>query len=48
MEDDLKKWPQITYISRFSYFIDSVAAHGEEMNNLKSSEADQDFHSNKV
>nr|WPK86750.1 NLR_family_CARD_domain-containing_3-like protein isoform_X2 [Sebastes schlegelii] len=48
MEDDLKKWPQITSTSIFSFVIDSVATDGEEMNNLKSSEADQYFHSNKV
>jgi len=38
-EDDLKKWPQITYTSIFSYFINSVATDGEAMNNLKSSES---------
>lgn len=47
-EDDLKKWPQITYTSIFSYIIDSVAMDGEAMNNLKSSEAYQYLHSNKV
>nr|WPK86751.1 NLR_family_CARD_domain-containing_3-like protein isoform_X3 [Sebastes schlegelii] len=48
MEDDLKKWPQITSTSIFSYVIDSVATDGEKMNNLKSSEADQYFHSDNV
>ena len=47
-EDDLKKWPQITYTSIFSYFINSVATDGEAMNNLKSSESYQYLHSNKV
>ena len=46
-EDDLK-WPQITYTSIFCYFIDSVGTDGEDMNNLKSSEAYQYLHRNKV
>lgn len=47
-EDDLKKWPQITYTIIFSYFIDLVSSDSEAMNNLRSSEAYQYLHSNKV
>ncbi len=47
-EDDLKKWPRITYSSIFSYFVDSVACDGKAMSNLKSSEAYQYLHSSKV
>ncbi len=47
-KDDLKKWPRITYSSIFSYFVDSVACDGKAMSNLKSSEAYQYLHNNKV
>ena len=47
-EDDVKKWPKITYSSIFSCFLNSAASDGEAMNNLKSSEAYQYLHSNKV
>ena len=47
-EDDMKKWPKITYSSIFSYFLNSAASDREAMNNLKSSEAYQYLHSNKV
>lgn len=47
-EDNLKKWPQITYSSIFSYFVRSVATGGEAIINLKSSEAYQYLHRNKV
>ena len=47
-EDDMKKWPKITYSCIFSYFVNSVATDGEAMNNIKSSEAYQYLHSNKV
>lgn len=47
-EDDMKKWPKITYSGIFSYFLNSLASDGEAMNNLKSSEAYQYLHSNKV
>lgn len=47
-EDDMKKWPRITYGEIFRYFIQSVAVDGEAMNNLKSSEAYQYLHSNKI
>ena len=43
-EDNLKKWPQITYTSIFSYFINCVGTDREAMNtvaNLKSSESYQ-------
>lgn len=44
----MKKWPRITYGSIFSYFVESLASDGEAMDNLKSSEAYQYLHSNKV
>ncbi len=47
-EDDLKKWPRITYSSIFSYLVDSIACDGKATSNLKSSEAYQYLHSNKV
>lgn len=47
-EDDVKKWPRITYGSIFSYFVASVACDGTAMSNLKSSEAYQYLHSDKV
>lgn len=47
-EDDVKKWPRITYGNIFSYFVDSVACDGKAMSNLKSSEAYQYLHSDKV
>lgn len=46
--DDMKKWPRITYGSNFSYFVDSVACDGNTMSNLKSSEAYQYLHSDKI
>ena len=46
-EDDMKKWPKVTYDSIFSYFVESLASDREAMNNLKSSEAYQYLH-NKV
>lgn len=45
-EEDLNKWPRVTYRSIFSYFIDMVASDSETMNNLKSSEAYQYLHNN--
>ncbi len=48
LEDDLKKWPRITYNSIFRYFVDSVACDCTAMSNLKSSEAYQYLHSSKV
>lgn len=47
-EDEVKKWPRITYASIFSYIIGAVDSDGEAMNNLKSAEAYQYLHSNKV
>ncbi len=47
-EDDIKKWPRITYGNIFSYFVDSVACDGKAMSNLKSSEAYQYLYSDKV
>lgn len=47
-EDDLKKWPKITYGCIFSYVNTYSAVDGEAMKNLKSSEAYQYLHSNKV
>ncbi|KAL2091269.1 hypothetical protein ACEWY4_013532 [Coilia grayii] len=47
-EDDVIKWPRITYSSIFSYFIESVSCDGKAMMNLKSSEAYQYLHSEKV
>ena len=44
----MKKWPKLTYSSIFSYFLNSAASNGEAINNLKSSEAYQYLHSNKV
>ena len=38
-EDEVKKWPRITYSSIFSYFIESVSCDGKAMMNLKTSEA---------
>lgn len=37
-EDDIKKWPFITYSSIFSHFVESVDCD-KAMSNLKSSEA---------
>lgn len=47
-EDEVKKLPRITYASIFSYIIGAVDSDGEAMNNLKSAEAYQYLHSNKV
>ena len=47
-EDDMSKWPRITYSSIFQYFHESMACDGSAMQNLKSSEAYQYLHSNKV
>jgi len=47
-ENDMKKWPQITFTSIFCYFIDSIGTDGEAMNNLQRSEAYQYLHSKKV
>ena len=47
-EDEVKKWPRITYSSIFSYFNESVSCDGKAMMNLKSSEAYQYLHSEKV
>lgn len=47
-EDEVKKWPRITYSSIFSYVVESVSCDGKAMMNLKSSEAYQYLHSEKV
>ena len=36
-EDEVKKWPRITYSSIFSYVVESVSCDGKAMMNLKSS-----------
>lgn len=46
-EDDLKKWPQITYMGIFSFLINSVGTDSEAVNNLKSYQY-QYLHSKKV
>ena len=47
-EDDMTKWPRITYSSIFKYFVESMACDGQAMENLKTSEAYQYLHSDKV
>lgn len=46
--DNMSIWPSITTSKIFSYFIDSMAVDGNAINNLKSSEAFQYLHSDKV
>ncbi|MPV02321.1 hypothetical protein FVA96_24295 [Escherichia coli] len=46
--DNMSIWPSITTSETFSYFIDSMAVDGNAINNLKSSEAFQYLHSDKV
>ena len=46
-EDNVKKWPHVTYCSIFNYFLESTASDGKAMQNLKSSEAYQYLHSDK-
>lgn len=47
-EDDMKKWPHITYEDIFNYFVLSLGADGSTMRNYKSTEAYQYLHSGKV
>lgn len=47
-EDDMKKWPHITYKDIFNYLILSVCVDGSEMRSYKSTDAYQYLHSGKV
>lgn len=47
-EDEVKKWPRVTYSSIFSYFVEPLSCDGKAMMNLKSSEAYQYLHCEKV
>nr|XP_055075234.1 uncharacterized protein LOC129454684 [Misgurnus anguillicaudatus] len=47
-EDNMTTWPNITYSKICSYYLQSMAIDGKAMDNLKSSEAYQYLHSNKV
>ncbi|XP_015260755.1 PREDICTED: uncharacterized protein LOC107105150, partial [Cyprinodon variegatus] len=47
-EDDMKKWPHITYEDIFNYVVLSLGADGSTMRNYKSTEAYQYLHSGKV
>ena len=44
----MARWPNITYGKIFLYFVESMAVDGNAVENLKSSEAYQDLHSNTV
>ncbi len=47
-EDDMKKWPEITYEDIFNYFVLSLSVDGSTMRNYKSTEAYQYLHNGKV
>ena len=47
-EDEMKKWPCITYEDIFNYFVLSLGVDGYSMRNYKSTEAYQYLHSGKV
>lgn len=47
-QDDMRKWPEITYRDIFNYFVLSLGVDGATMKNYKSTEAYQYLHSGKV
>ncbi len=46
--DDMKQWPDVSYIDIVNYFVFSEGVDGEELRNYKSTEAYNYLHSNKI
>lgn len=46
--DDMKQWPDVSYVDIVNYFVLSEGVDGEELRNYKSTEAYNYLHSNKI
>ncbi len=46
--DDMKQWPEVTYIDIINYLVLSEGVDGEELRNYKSTKAYSYLHSNKI
>ncbi len=46
--DDLKQWPNVSYVDVVNYFVFSEGVDGEELRNYKSTEAYNYLHSKKI